>query len=300
MKKEQTKKLLFRFLFPHPALTTVIVVISAILLALIFIYNVHETFYAPVVYAFSFYALCILTARTVVIIRNMRKRVKSHEHFLKFSNDHELKTRLSMRLSLIINLLFALFKLIAGIYYQSAWFIQVSVYYFILILIRIVLVTRDSKTLDNDRKLLIHQWKTYRLCGKLLFFLNAAVSVMVVRVIWQNKGFSDPGFIIYAMAAYTFYRFIIAIIKLVKSKHSNPVLLSAKALDLSIALMSMFSLQTAMLTSFGAETSQSDRFFLNAFTGLAVCTAIVCIAVVMLYKSNKKIKNITLSSEENI
>ncbi len=299
MKKDKIKKYFFSILFPHPVLATAIILSSIVALVLVFVYNATETFFAPIIYAFSFYGLCIFTARTVTTIKSARKYIKSHKHYTKISKDHEFKTRLSIKIGMIINLLFAVFKLVTGLWFQSGWFVQVAVYYFVLITIRFVLVMKDSKTLGSNKELRIHQWKTYRLCGILLFLLNATISVMVVRVIWQNKGFSYPGFIIYAMAAYTFYRFIIAIIKLVKSKNLNPILLSAKALDLSIALMSMFSLQTAMLTSFGGETPEETRLLLNTFTGIAVCVAIVCIAIIMIFKSNRQIKNISFLSEEN-
>lgn len=298
-KKDKIKKYFFKALFPQPLLALLVIISSVVSLVFIFTHNATEAFYAPIIYVLSFYALCIFIARAIVIIKALRKRIKTDKHLLRLSTDHEFKTRLSIKTGMVINILFAVFKLISGLYYQSAWFVQVAVYYFVLIIIRFVLAKRESKTLLNDQKLLLHQWKTYRLCGVMLLFLNATISVMVARVVWQNKGFSYPGFIIYAMAAYTFYRLIIAIINLVKSKNLNPILLSAKALDLSIALMSMFSLQTAMLTSFGADTPPKTVFLLNGFSGLAVCISIVCVAIIMLFKATKKIKNISISSEEN-
>lgn len=298
MTKDKIKHYILKILFPHPLLALPIIISSVVALVFVFTHNATEAFYAPIIYAFSFYALCIFTARSVVTIKAIRKHFKTHKHLVRLSTDRELKTRISMKTGMIINILFAVFKLITGLYYQSGWFIQVAIYYFVLIVIRFVLVMRDTKKPYYDKKQLIHQWKTHRLCGVMLLFLNATISVMVARVILQNKGFLYQGFIIYAMAAYTFYRLIIAIINLVKSKNLNPVLLSAKALDLSIALMSTFSLQTAMLASFGTETPQKTILLLNGFTGLAVCISIVCIAIIMLIKANKKIKNISILSEE--
>ena len=245
MKKDKIKKYFFSILFPLPVLATAIILLSIVALVLVFVYNATETFFAPLIYAFSFYGLCIFTARTVTTIKSALKYIKSHKHYTKISKDHEFKTRLSMNTGMIINLLFAVFKLVTGFRFQSGWFVQVAVYYFVLIIIRFVLVMKDSKALGSNKELRIHQWKTYRLCGILLFLLNAT------------------------------------------------------ALDLSIALMSMFSLQTAMLTSFGGETPEETRLFLNTFTGIAVCVAIVCIAIIMIFKSNRQIKNISFLSEEN-
>lgn len=284
------KKLILKILYPHPAVVIISVLLSAIALIYVFSNSNENSFYAPVVYAFSFYALCVATANVVPIFKKAKSFLHKNEHTKRYLSEASLRARISLRTGTAINVIFAIFKFMAGIYYNSFWFIAVALYYFVLSVIRFVLISRDKASARLTTSSFQHQWKSFRLCAYMLFLLNTTISGMVFQMIWQEKSFSYPGFIIYASAAYTFYRFIIAIIRLASKKESNPILLSSKALDLSISLMSVFSLQTAMLNTFGADMPQATCTILNIFTGSAVCLGVVCIAVIMIFKSNKKIK----------
>lgn len=296
---ENVKKVILKLLYPHP-ITAILTILSATPgLIFVFTQKAEGSFYAPVIYAFSFYALCIVVANSIPVIKRIKKVFRSNKHTNKYLSEADLRARISMHTGIVINIGFAIFKLVAGIYYNSNWFIQIAVYYTILSIIRFMLINRDRKTNKLSTNQLIHQWKTYRLCGGLLFVLNITISIMVLRMIWQDKGFSYPGLVIYAIASYTFYRLIITIIRLVKHKHNNPILLAAKALDLSISLMSLFSLQTAMFSSFGGDTTEETRHIMNIFTGCAVCFSVVCIATIMIIKADKNIKYISREEHKN-
>lgn len=284
------KKIILKVLYPHPAIVIISVLFSAIALVYVFSNNNETSFYAPVVYAFSFYTLCVATTNVVPVFKKIKNHLHKNEYTKRYLSESSLRARISLQTGTTINIIFAIFKFMAGIYYSSIWFIGVALYYFVLSVIRFFLIYRDKASARLTTNSLRHQWKSYRLCAYMLLLLNTTMSGMVFQMIWQEKSFSYPGFIIYASAAYTFYRFIIAIIRLASKKESNPVLLSSKALDLSISLMSVFSLQTAMLNTFGTDMPQATCTILNIFTGSAVCLAVVCIAIIMIFKSNKKIK----------
>ncbi len=290
---EKFKKALIKTLYPHPVILILAAIVSV--LGLIYVFTSHSegSFYAPVIYVISFYALSCIVARIIPATKQIKTVLHSNKHTARYLSEAEYRVRISLYTGTVINIIFSVFKFLAGVYYNSNWFIQVSVYYAVLSIIRYILIHNDRQNKKHKDDNLLHGWKSYRLCGCLLLLLNTTISVMVFRVIWQNKGFSYPGLVIYAMAAYTFYRLIITIIRLVKTQKNNPIFSAAKALDLSISLMSLFSLQTAMFTSFGTDTSEETRFIMNIFTGCAVCLSVVCIAVIMIIKSNKKIKFIS-------
>lgn len=284
--------ILTKILSPHPVILILATIISVVGLIYVFTTHSEESFFSPIIYALSFYALSCIVARIIPATKRLKTILRSNKHTARYLSEAELRARISLYTGTVINIIFSVFKFFAGVYYNSNWFIQVSVYYAVLSIIRYILIYKDRQNKKHKDNIL-HGWKSYRLCGCLLLLLNTTISVMVFRVIWQNKGFSYPGLVIYAMAAYTFYRFIITIIKLVKTQKNNPIFSAANALDLSISLMSLFSLQTAMFTSFGTDTSEETRLIMNIFTGCAVCLSVVCIAVIMIIKSNKKIKFIS-------
>ena len=47
--------------------------------------------------------------------------------------------------------------------------------------------------------------KSYRLCGLMMFGLKAAMSGMVVQIVWQNHSYEYPGIMIYLFVLYAFY-----------------------------------------------------------------------------------------------
>ena len=98
--------------------------------------------------------------------------------------------------------------------------------------------------------------------------------------------------LIYAMAAYTFYITVTAVVNLVKyRKHGSPVLSAAKMIDLVAAMVSMLSLTTAMLAQFGTEDSPAFRQMMTGATGGGVCAVVLGMAVFMIVGATKRLKS---------
>lgn len=80
-----------------------------------------------------------------------------------------------------INVLYVIFKTATGIYYRSAWFISLGVYYLALALMRFLLIhyiQSKKQTLGKNDEL-----QRYRMCGCMLFLINAALVGMAVFMI---------------------------------------------------------------------------------------------------------------------
>ena len=111
-------------------------------------------------------------------------------------------------------------------------------------------------------------------------------------MVTQNRGFSYPGVLIYAMAFYTFYITITAVINVIKfRKRGNPVLSAAKVISLTAALVSMLSLETAMLAQFGRDEPEFRRIMLGASGGV-VCIIILAMAIYMIVHSTKQLRQL--------
>lgn len=272
---ERFKKIMLKLLYPHFAVSVLIVVIAAFSLISVFAYGLESRPVSYVIYVFSFYALCVVCANTVRLVKGTKKYLHQNIYTEKYLSDAELRARVS---------------LYAGVLYSSVWFGTVAIYYIVLSLIRFLLIKADRVFVKSADDTYCHGWKSYRLCGILLLLLNTAMSGMAVQVIWCNEGYFYPGFVIYASAAYTFYRLTVAIIRISGRKISNPILLATKALDLSMALMAMFTLQTAMFASFGKDMTVESRRLMNILTGSAVCVAVLGIAFVMINVATKKLR----------
>ncbi|MGN0459685.1 MAG: hypothetical protein ACI4HL_02095 [Ruminococcus sp.] len=288
------KKILNRLLFPHIAVVIISVPVAAALLVYTFAFGNKESPIAYVSYVFSAYAMAILCIRVVKLIRGNGENVKAVIHKNKYAHryltDVHFKMHISLYLSLEINLLYAILKLFSGVYYQSVWFGTLGVYYTLLAVMRFLLLRHANK--NHFGKAIVSELKRYRMCGVILLLMNIALTGVVILVTRQNQGFEYAGYLIYIMAMYTFYTTITAIINVVKyRKYESPVMSAAKAVNLAAALVSMLSLETAMISQFGkGENSPLFRQIMTGATGGCVCLIILVIAVYMIVKSTRQLR----------
>ena len=96
-----------------------------------------------------------------------------------------------------------------------------------------------------------------------------------------------------AIALFTFINTTIAIINSIRyRKFNQPIISAIKFVGLSSALVSLFSLETAMLTVFGNQTDYLFNKIMTTLTGTIFGLIILTIGIFMIIKSTKEIKNI--------
>lgn len=284
-------------------LLVLLVIITVVSLCYIFINRLDTSPLAIVAYgvsAYTFTAVCVVVPsiwkkiRTVAGNSEMVKFVRNHTITQRLVNDKLYRGRIVLYKGMITSMLFAAFKMVVAVIYRSVWFGAVSVYYMALTGMRYLLVSYMKKA-DNVsegpsvERFLVEN-RGYRLCGYLMFFLHIAMSGMTVQMVLYDKGYSYPGYIIYVSAMYAFYTFTMSFVNVFKYRALNsPIISAAKAIGLSSALMSILTLQTAMLAQFGAEQHNFIRL-MNSLTGGAVCMAIFVMAIFMICKSGRNIK----------
>lgn len=284
------KKLYKKVLFPPTWLTVMLTIISTVALAAIFIKGWEMTPIAYVSYVVAFYTLSVIVLSFVYVFpkyyRGVKAKIYGNELGNRYMTDVEFKTTVSLYASLGVNLLYVAINLFWGILHVSAWFITLAAYYSILAVMRFLLVRYANK--EGIRKNKVAELKFYRICGIILMPINLTLSGMVVLVIKNNRGFHYNGILIYVVAMYTFYITVKAIVDIIKyRKYDSPVMSAAKAVSLSAALVSMLSLETAMLSQFGTDTPAQTKLILIAATGAGVCAIVVGMATYMIMSSTK-------------
>ena len=290
---ERFKRILHKILFPGLAVVIISVPIAAVLLIYTFVYGQENSPGAYLSYVFSAYAFVILCVWTAKYSKSVRKDVRRIIHKNKLAHryltDISFKMQMSLYLSLGINILYAAMKLFYGIYYRSVWFGTLAVYYVLLAVMRFLLLHHSSRNVFGED--LFSELKQYRLCGVILLLMNTALSGVVVLVVRKNEGFEYAGYLIYVMAIYAFYNIITAVRDVVKyRKYRSPVMSAAKVVRLAAALVSMLSLETAMLTQFNDKKGPEFRQFMTGITGGCVCMIVLMIAVFMMIQSTKQLK----------
>lgn len=290
---EQFKRLLRKLFFPKMWMTLLSIPVSAVLLIYTFAGGHKEDWIAIPAYIFSAYSLSLVCVRVGLLVGHTKEDVQSiidkvplaHRYF----SDVSFKLHISLYLSLGLNVIYAVMKFTFGLRYHSVWFGTLAVYYFLLAVMRFLLLHHaNRKGFGTDR---IGELQSYRLCGMILMVMNISLTGVVVLVIRKNEGFQYASYLIYIMAMYAFYNIITAVMNVVKyRKYRSPVMSAAKVVSLAAALVSMLSLETAMLTQFGSTDSEMSRRIMTACTGAGICTMILAMAVYMIYHATRELK----------
>lgn len=276
-----------KLLYPGGKWVTLFVLLGAAGLALTFGTPLGDTGFAYAAYLFSAYALVIAAAWTASKLRPVLTRFLHGIPLIhRYLTDEYFHVRAGVLISLLVNLLFAALKLGGAILYTSFWDGALAVYYILLCAVRLYLIRRipaSRERTDHTKELL-----SYRAVGCFLFPLNIALAIVSVQIIRKGQGYYYPGTMIYAMAAYAFYCLILSFANAVRyRKYKSPVLSAAKVLNLTCALVSIFSLETAMLSQFGPGES-AFRTVMTSATA-AVCAAVLGLAVYMVIHSTRQI-----------
>ena len=299
---EKFKVILKKIFFLPPLPTVLIAVPLFVFIILILIFNVNNVL-AYIAYIASAYALIITVTGMPGIVKAINKSVKSspitkkiykNPLVKKFLDDVMLRTKFSLYQGFFINILYIGIKLFSGIYYNSLWFFSLSFYYILLAVMRVFLLNYVNK--HKSEKNLPAEFRRYRSCGIMLLAMNGALAVIVIFMVKQNKGFEYSGLLIYAMALYSFYSVIMAIMNVVKfRKHNSPVMSAAKAINLVAAMVSILSLETAMVSQFGGDDDSNFRQIMTGATGGGVCVIVLGMAIFMIVRSSINLKKLQIN-----
>ena len=290
-------KAVVKKIFFLPPLPTVLIALPSFILVFVMLGIGDHSALAYVSYILSAYAMIITITGLPGVIEAIRsgidnltllKKIRGTTLGGRLLGDDIFRSEITLHGGLFVNLLYVAMNLFSGIRYRSTWFVALALYYALLSAMRAVLVRyvhRKPVGLDVPA-----EFRRYRACGIILLLMNQALVGIIIYMVTQNRGFSYPGLMIYAMAMYTFYITISAIINVIKYRsHGSPVMSAAKTISLTAALVSMLSLETAMLAQFGSDETEFRRIMLGVSGGV-VCAFVLAMAIYMIARSTKQLK----------
>lgn len=297
---DQLYKFVKKFFFLTPVKTVIIAIPSYLFVIFVLVNNIQNVAISSVAYVLSAYALIITITGIIRIIQfihrsnemhSLLKKVVSIPIIGRLIKENTFRTQIVLYPGFLINVVYVIWKLSFGIYYKSAWFISLALYYFVLAWMRLSLIRPFSVKEGEIRKKA--ELKRYRICGASLLVINIALSGIVVLAVKKENGFTYPGYMIYVMAMYAFYSVIMAVINLVKyRKYGSLVLSAAKVISLITAMVSMFSLESAMLAQFADASQTAFKKIMTECTGGVICVVVIGMAVYMMFRSTKEIRKI--------
>ncbi len=298
LQKTDWKKVGVTLLFPHTFAVFLLFNLTVAGLIYIFMNRLEEGFIAILFYIVAFYSLVVVCARLPSIVKHIKDGVYSNKYARTYLTDEDLRMRISMYRGLLINFSFATFKIILGFVYHSSWLFAIAGYNVILSLMRFVVIYRSQKKGLNENDERRRGLQSYQVCGWLMMLLNIAVSVIMFMVIVQKQTIEYHMIVTIGLAAFTFYCFTRAVINMVKYRgRTNPVYATIKRIEMVKAIVSIFTLQVAMITSFHTKDGFNAEL-MNTLTGIAVTIAINTIAATMISGVQKDFKEMNKNGKQ--
>ena len=286
------KKLGKALLFPHIAIMILLVPIATVLLVGSMVFIGTESPIAIVSYVIAAYTLTVWCFKIPYLIKFFKTFKDENRYARRWQDDTRLRVNVSLFGSLSWNALYGIFQIWLGFYHHTFWFYSLGAYYICLGAMRFFLVRHTRKFAPGER--MQTELKKYRACGIVFLVMNLALALIIFFMVYWNRTFEHHMITAIAMAAYTFTALTAAIVNVIKyRKYNSPVYSASKAISLAAALVSMLTLESTMLTTFGDGTMTvvAQKWMLGA-TGGAISVLIVATAIYMIVVGTKKLKEL--------
>lgn len=277
------KSKIYKFFNLSFGLVLLLSLICGYLLYYVLVNNIN-IFFSYVIYGFSTYALIVLVIGLVKIFKGVKTRVVNNRLYKKYINDKNVRNKLSLILSFIVNLSYGIFKLLVGVFYNSWWFIVFGVYYLLLFGIRFLLFILDKKNVNDGN--------VFKYVGIFLIILNLVLGIIVMLSVRYDYYISYSWYLIYLVALYDFYMIINAIVQVCKNrKNKDKFVICSKYVSLASMLITMLSLEISMVNIFDQGVN-NFKPVMTCLTGLGICLFNIFMAIVLIRKGERLIVKI--------
>ena len=216
------------------------------------------------------------------IKNNTIRFLQSHKFTNKVLEDYGYRTVVFAVISFIINMAYISLILVMAIMSKTAWYFTITAYYMVLAFMK-------GNVFYSKRKYgsEVKQARALRFSGIMFVIITIVFSGVIVLIYKANHYFEYAGILIYAVAAFTFYKLTLAIFNIFKARKQDDLYIeNIRNINLASALISIIMLQVAMFQAFSPEHNLG---FANALTGAGVSAIILVLGVLMIIKSNKRL-----------
>ena len=283
------KKIGKKLLYPHILIILMLLPISLTLMIWSMITLGESHFISIIGYILSAYTMTVICFRIPDIIKLIKYIKNENKYIVRYRTDTHLRIKINLIGTFLINFAYAIFQFFIGLYHGSFWFYSMFAYYLFLAITRFYLMKHTLKFEPNEKPK--DELKKYIFTGWMMLFLNMALCVMIFFMVYWNRTFKHHQITTIALAAYTFISFTIAIVNFIRyRKYKSPLFNAAKSISLTSASVSIITLETTMLTSFGSNMDLSTRKLFLGLTGAAVSLFVLTLAIIMIIKGTRMYK----------
>lgn len=202
---------------------------------------------------------------------------------VQYKQDRIFRASVNLQLVMVLNYLYAAYNLLTALQSGSVWLLSLGVYTLMLAIVRtdLTLSHHRGRKLPPDA-LPRHESRCYRRVAWSLLALNVPIGGLTLLMVSGQSVSALPGHLIYLSALYSFLMMGLGISNLIRFRRfGSPILSAAKVLSMVAALLSMLTLQSALLDRFG-EGQDSFRLLMSRLSGSAVFLSVFGMALWML------------------
>lgn len=194
-------------------------------------------------------------------------------------------------IALLINIGYAVLNIVLAVLLNSLWYGLIAIFYAVLMGARITIIFLARhiarKYWMNKTELLYAELKVSIGSGGLIFLMDLSMAFAVTFMITNTPPNSSGKIAAIGLAGYTFYKIILAIVNLVRSrKNGDPVVTALRNISMADACMSMVNTTITLDMTFGTGNLAIAKN-LAAFLAVGV-TAFLC--VWSIFSSFRKMK----------
>lgn len=282
------KKLITKIFNPNKLLGIPLFIIGFALLIYVFSSHLENKPIAYISYLWSTYSLIIFIIWFIKACKYSNNWFKKNSKIYQFYQIHfESITKILLLISMISNFVYGLFEFGLGLYFKSYWFISFAIYYLILWIIKFHLIKEVKNTNFGYNK--TKEYTLQKKAGIILLLMNIVLIGIIILIISHNQTINYQGNLIYLVALYDFILIITAFINAFKYRNNkSPILSTSKYINLTVAMISMLSLEVAMISKFGNNDSNFKLIMTSCF-GFIVVLINTIMSIIMIKQSTKKI-----------
>ena len=286
------KKLGKALLFPHGAILVLLLPVATLFLIYAMAVLGTENAVSYVSYVLAAYTLTVWCVRIPAIVRGVKRFRAQNKFARRWLADERLRVKVSLYASQGWNVAYAVLQLCLGLRHHSFWFYSMAGYYLSLAVMRLSLARYTARHgTGEDRRA---EFYRYRACGWVFLLMNLALSLMIFFMVYWNRTFHHHEITAIALAAYTFTALTAAIVGTVRyRRYNSPVYSASRAISLAAACVSMLTLESTLLTTFGdGSVTPLMRRLMLGISGGAVSLLILLMAIAMIVRGTKALRSL--------
>ena len=207
--------------------------------------------------------------------------------FGRLVTDPDYRLHASTAVGFALYLAWGAFNLASSIFFASTWLLVLGAYFLLFGGMRALLFLQllsGSYTIEKGCRI-------ERVCGALLIASVLVLSGIVTHVMAGSGAYRYDGDLIYMMALFVFYSLISSIVSYTKLRRKDPVIATIRRINLSVALVALFALETAMLSTYGTTPADEQlSFVMPIITGTVIAVVIAVLGIRSIITASLRLK----------